>query len=335
MSYFRHPINSRTRQHAANHPHVTGNVDHPLSKPEKHSEGPERNTGSDSKSRQSAYEITKVVKSQQDQIEQCDAAKSGVLPEHPFRMYIVGASGSGKSNFMLNLLTRDEFYKDYFDSILIISPTAANLDDTYRVLKLEDEHFYPVEEEVLTTIMEIQESRIEEMGGKQHAPKTLVIMDDIVSYKKFTNSPMLLKFAVMSRHWGISLFILSQAYHRIPKSVRIQMTALVYFKGSNRELEVLYEDFAAPGASKKEFINTVAMATNKRYNFFFVDVNRPHENRYRQNLTIPLFQNENTQSPEFKINAQTDQSRFDGDSKGPDEEVHSRPQWRSGKRRRF
>ena len=202
---------------------------------------------------------------------QCPAAMQGVLPEHPFRMYIVDSSGSGKSNFMLNLMTKPQFYKDYFDSVLIISPTAAKLDDTYQVLELDEDHFFPVEEEVLTVIMEIQEARIEEMGGKQYAPKTLVIMDDIVSYKKFIASPMLLKFAVMSRHWGISLIILSQAYHRIPKSIRLQMTCLVYFKGSNRELEVLAEDFAAPGSSKREFMQTVAHATNERFNFFFVD----------------------------------------------------------------
>ena len=200
----------------------------------------------------SSFDITKIdVK--KEKIPQPKAAEEGILPEHPFRMYVVGASGSGKSNFILNLLTRENMYLDYFDSIIIISPTAAHLDPNYRVLNLPETNFFPPEERVLERVMEIQEKQVEE-GGKAESSKTLIVLDDIISYKQFCNSSILLKFAVMSRHWNISMIILSQAYHRIAKSIRLQMSCIIYFKGSNKELEVLTEDFGAPGTSKKEFM---------------------------------------------------------------------------------
>lgn len=236
------------------------------------------------------YEIKKIVSVDQD-LPQCKAARDKVLPAHPFRMYIVGASGSGKSNLVLNLLTRTNMYKDYFDDILVISPTAVHLDPNYRELDLPDENFFDPDTDVLERLMEIQEDNIEKVG-KLDSPKILLVLDDIISYKTFVNSPLLLKFAVMSRHWNISLMVLSQAYHRIPKSIRMQMTAIVFFKGSNKELEVLAEDFSAPGMSKHRFIEAICYATHKRYNFFFVDLHLPIDSgRYRKNLTEHLFTN--------------------------------------------
>ena len=230
------------------------------------------------------FDITKIdVK--KEKIPQPQAAKQGILPEHPFRMYVVGASGSGKSNFILNLLTRENMYKDYFDSIIVISPTAAHLDPNYKVLGLPETNFFAPDEKVLERVMEIQEKQVED-GGKTNSSKTLILLDDIISYKQFCNSSILLKFAVMSRHWNISMVVLSQAYHRIAKSIRLQMSCIIYFKGSNKELEVMTEDFGAPGTTKKQFMQLIQEATNERYSFFFIDLHRPIEKgRYRQNLT--------------------------------------------------
>lgn len=229
------------------------------------------------------YRIRKI-NMKEDKIPQPRGAQVGVLPRHPFRWLIVGSSGSGKSNFVANLLSREDMYKGYFDSVLIISPTALNLDPTYKALKLPAKNFYPCEEEVLERIMELQEEEVEEKKSKARARKVLVLLDDFISYREFTHSPILLKFAVMSRHWNISMMLLSQAYHRVPKSVRLQMSAITYFKGSNKEHRVLAEDFGAPGMSHKAFIEKIEEATSERFNFFFIDLHRPLESRYRKNL---------------------------------------------------
>lgn len=225
------------------------------------------------------------IKVKTNKIKQVASAKAGILPEHPFRMYIVGASGSGKTNFMLNLLIKPVMYRHYFDTVLVISPTARRLDASYQKLGLSEYNYYEPDEKVLERIQAIQEEAVESKG-KNKAPKVLLIMDDVVSYNEFLRSKTLLRFAVMSRHWNVSLIIMSQAYHRIPKSIRLQMTCVIYFKGSNKEQEVLAEDFGAPGLSKKQFIAKINYATEERFNFMFVDINRPlNMGRYRKNLT--------------------------------------------------
>ena len=112
-------------------------------------------------------------------IKQCQLAQAGILPTHCFRSYIVGASGSGKTNLMLNLLTRPGFYLNYFDRIFVISPTALSLDQSYKTLEKETKYkngedllFLPCEQEALQCILDVQ-------TNEKKKVKTLVILDDI------------------------------------------------------------------------------------------------------------------------------------------------------------
>jgi len=224
-------------------------------------------------------------------IKQCPLAEAGILMKHPFRAYIVGASGSGKTNLMLNLLTRPTFYLNYFDRIFVISPTALSLDESYKTLEKETKYkngedllFLPCEEEALQCILDVQTE-------EKKSAKVLVILDDIVSFKHFTHSNELLTFFVMGRHYNISIFLLSQAFHLIPKSVRLNMSAVIYFKGADVETESLVEQYCPAGYKKKQFKALVEHATEEPYSFLFIDLNTPMHGkipRYRKCLEFDL-----------------------------------------------
>ena len=77
----------------------------------------------------------KEIKLEKQKIKQSKLAEMDVLPKHPFRSYIVGASQSGKTNYMLNLMTRDGYYKSWFDAVCVLSPTALDLDKSYQELE--------------------------------------------------------------------------------------------------------------------------------------------------------------------------------------------------------
>lgn len=235
----------------------------------------------------SNYDITAIPTDKTD-VKQCPGAESGIIPKHPFRGYIIGASGSGKTNLLLNLMTRDEFYKGYFDSICVISPTANGLDQSYKVLEQANPqrvlYFNEPDVSILKRIEKVQKKEIKKKGLK-NAEKCLIIMDDCISYKKFMNSKILLKFAVMSRHFNVSIFLLSQAYHRVPKSIRLNMSCFYFFRGSQKECAVLCEDLCAPSYSNRKFTELINHATKNRYEFLKVDLNTPiEEGRYRKNL---------------------------------------------------
>ena len=86
----------------------------------------------------SKYDIVPIETSKNN-IPQKKASKDGVMPNYPFSCVISGRSGSGKTQLLLNMLTRKDLLGDYFHKILVFSPTAGELDDTYDSLKLPKE----------------------------------------------------------------------------------------------------------------------------------------------------------------------------------------------------
>lgn len=47
-----------------------------------------------------------------------------ILPQHEFSMLVVAPKGSGKTNFICNLIIKH--YKEYFHKILVCSPSVHN-----------------------------------------------------------------------------------------------------------------------------------------------------------------------------------------------------------------
>lgn len=54
------------------------------------------------------------------------------LPQHEFSMLIVAPKGSGKTNFVCNMLLKH--YKGYFNKVMVCSPTVDN-DEKWDVVK--------------------------------------------------------------------------------------------------------------------------------------------------------------------------------------------------------
>ena len=67
--------------------------------------------------------------------------QADIIPRHASAVIFNGKSGSGKSNLMINLLTRPHFYKGYFDLTFLFSPTA-NSDDLPQYLNLPKKRLF-------------------------------------------------------------------------------------------------------------------------------------------------------------------------------------------------
>lgn len=232
------------------------------------------------------------IKVEENKVPQCEGVNIGILPAHPARYYVVGGSGSGKTTLILNLLKRFYVNKDgssYWDKIYIFSATKIDLDPAYKVLNLDPFHFFGVQEdgiEALKLILKIQEDDIKE-NSLLKSKKCLIILDDFISSNKFVRS--LLQPFIASRKFNTSIMALSQAYHSLIKPCRLSVSCLIYFLGSNRELEKITQDYQMPGKSKKEFINLIMYATKEKFSFFFCDINRSIEDgRFRKNLMEKL-----------------------------------------------
>jgi len=216
--------------------------------------------------------------------------KQNIIPSHPFRALASGGSGSGKTMLILNLLKRKNFFKNYFDIIFLFSPTAGK-DQTQQLLNIPESNIQSDLDKKgvdhLKHIFDVQQREIEKNGiGK--SDKILIIFDDIISSEKFLNSATYKKVLIQGRHSNISSITLTQKFHAIPRTLRLQMTDIFFFPSSNSEVERLVDEFTPPGKSKKDFAKLVDVATKKQYNFLYINMKSPPDKRYRRNLDTYL-----------------------------------------------
>jgi hypothetical protein len=226
--------------------------------------------------------------------------EDGVIPHHPASVIINGHSGSGKSQLLVNLLSRPEFYgkrKDeakkgkpshYFDQIYMFSPTAGEQDDlcqhlqTYCDLKKSDIH-NEFDQELLLGILDKQAKEINEKGIHK-SRKVLLILDDIQSDKKFLRSKAIKRLFLMNRHFNTSTYLCGQSFNLTPRSCRLQANNIFIFPMGGSERKILIDEFTPPGLNKKEFGELVDYATHEQYNFLHINRKKPPRERFRKNL---------------------------------------------------
>jgi hypothetical protein len=209
---------------------------------------------------------------------------NGVICKHPASIIFNGKSGSGKSNLLLNLLTRPQFYKDYFDLIFFFSP-SCKCDDLPKYLDLPEKRMFDTfDEENIQGIFDTQKDIIKE-NGIANSPKILIIFDDVQSEQKFLRSKIILTAYIRNRHLNISTWLCGQSWTKLPRACRLQASGIYFFPGSQSEMDHMIEEYTPPNCNKKKFEQILKYATKDKHNFLFINNQQPFEDRYRKNMT--------------------------------------------------
>jgi hypothetical protein len=234
------------------------------------------------------------MKTNKANIKQRELMNLDIIPRHPSAVIFNGKSGSGKTQLMVNLLTRPQFYgrtkpsdpkSGYFDLIFLFSPTAEQ-DDLVRFLKLPKKRIITgFDTEKLDKILEVQDNLVKDRGVDK-APKILIIFEDIQSEQKFQKTKSFKRCYIQGRHISISTFLLGQSYTRTERMCRLQANNVFFFPSASSEVELISNEYAPPNCSKKEFMNLVKEVTSKQYNFLHINFRCPPNERFRENLDI-------------------------------------------------
>jgi len=149
----------------------------------------------------------------------------------PFRMCIVAPSGSGKTNFLLNLIKVFSQGKGTFADICIV--TRNKSEPLYEYLEGEHEQIQ-IKEGVHNT------PKLDDMD-KQY--NHLVVWDDLVLSKKLDYVE---EYYMRARKKNCSVVFLSQDYYGIPKFIRKNSSYLVILDlgGSKRETTAILNEWA-------------------------------------------------------------------------------------------
>jgi hypothetical protein len=211
----------------------------------------------------------------------------GILPKFPFSMMISGRSGSGKTNVLLNILTKDNMYNKYFHYTVVYSPTAGKYDDMYKILKLPEENFKnDFSAEDLNNLIESRKNLIAKKGIEWVVKnsRVLIILDDVIANRDFLNSPEALKMFALLRHYQVAIIVLMQSYNKLPRALRINSNATIVFPSTQSEVEVLLDEITPSGLSKKQFLKVIEYCTDGRYDFLYINNHAEPDKRIRKNF---------------------------------------------------
>jgi hypothetical protein len=215
----------------------------------------------------------------------------------PFRLLIVGKSQlSGKSNLLVNLLLRDEFYNQDFkaEDIYLVSPSATTDDKLIKFIKVKDipesnvmDNF---DEDVIAELYKMLEEDYEEAVKDKVKPSNKLLVLDDMSFggvlKRKTNG-ILSRIFSNGRHINLSILVTSQKYSSISTDARENASGGIFFNCSTKQLELIAMDHNY--ANKKQaFINTFRSVMEDRHSFFVVNYSNPKESRYMDSNFEPI-----------------------------------------------
>lgn len=203
----------------------------------------------------------------------------------PMRLIIVGASGSGKTNTLLNLLCRDEFYnKDlHGDNMYLISPSLRNdykIGQLVKFKKLDKGNcFSKYSDDLIEGIYEMLQDEYEEyIQDKKKPPMYSLVLDDC-GFNNFLKSSQSIKKAYMNgRHINLNTIILLQRFQDLSLGVRSNANGLILYNVSNKVLDSIEEEFNYSELNKQEFKTMFRDNVKSKHDFIVINfTNKPEE----------------------------------------------------------
>lgn len=189
----------------------------------------------------------------------------------PFRMIIVAPSGSGKTNFLINLLSLFSKNQGTFADICIL--TRNKDEPLYRWLEDETEGRISIKEGLHNA------PKLDDMDKKENH---LVIWDDLVLSKDLTSVE---NYYIRARKLNCSCIFLSQSYFKIPKNIRGNCNYMVILKLANqRDCNLILTEFGL-GVTKEQLLKIYEYATKEKFQPLLVDLDEEKEKRFRKGFT--------------------------------------------------
>ena len=209
------------------------------------------------------------------------------IPDHPYRILIIGGSGSGKTNLLLNLIENqpdiDKIYlyaKDPYESkyqYLINKRESVGINDFN-----DPKAFIDYSNDMQDVYKNIN------YYNPNKENKILIVFDDMIAdmiHNKKLNW-MVTELFIRGKKLNISLVFLTQSYFKVPNDVSLNTTHFLISKIPNRtELQQIAINHSSD-ISTKDFENIYRKCTVEPYSFFVNDTTLASNDplRFRKNL---------------------------------------------------
>ena len=195
------------------------------------------------------------------------------IPDHPYRILIIGGSGSGKTNTLLNLINN----QPDIDKIYLYAKDLYEPKYQFLINKREStglRHFNDPKAfiEYLNDMQDVYKSIDDYNPDKEN--KILIVFDDIIAdiiNNKKLNS-ITTELFIRGRKLNIFLVFITQSYFKVPKDIRINSTHYFIMKIPNKgELQQIAINHSS-NINTKYFVKIYNKFTDKPYSFLVNDI---------------------------------------------------------------
>ena len=209
------------------------------------------------------------------------------IPDHPYRILIIGGSGSGKTNALLNLINN----QPDIDKIYLYAKDSYETKYQYLINKREKvvlDHFDdPKAFMEYSNDMQDDYKNIEDYNPIKKL-KVLIVSDDMIADMINNNklNPAVTELFIRCRKLNISIVFITQSYFKVLKDVRLNSTHFIIMKISNkRELQQTALNHSSD-IDFKGFMKIYKKCTAEPYYFLVNDKTLPSDDtlRFRKNL---------------------------------------------------
>ena len=190
------------------------------------------------------------------------------IPDHPYRILIIGGSGSGKTNSILNFINN----QPDINKIYLYAKDPYEAKYQHLINKRERvgvDHFNDPKAfiEYSNYMQDIYKNIEDYNPGKKH--KVLIVFDDMIA--DMINNKKLnaveAELFIRGRKLNISIVCMTQCYFKVPKDVRLNSTHFFIMKIPNkRELQIASNHSA--NIDFKDFIKIYKKCTARPYSCF-------------------------------------------------------------------
>ena len=209
------------------------------------------------------------------------------IPDHPYRILIIGGSGSGKTNELLNLINN---HPD-IDKIYLHAKDPHEKKYQYLINKRKEvglNHFNDPKAfmEYSDDMQDVYKS-IEDYNPIKKR-KVLITFDDMIAdmINNDKLNPIVTELFIRGRKLNISIVYITQSYFKVPKDLRLNSTHFFIMKIPNkRELQQIALNHSSD-IDFKDFMNIYKKYTKESYSFLVNDTTLPSDDplRYSKNL---------------------------------------------------
>ena len=209
------------------------------------------------------------------------------IPDHPYRILIIGGSGSGKTNALLKLINN----QSDIDKIYLYAKNLYEPKYQFWINKRESiglQHFKDPKAFIeYSNDMHDVYKNIDDYNPDREN-KILIVFDDMIAdmiNNKKLNS-IVTELFIRGRKLNISLVFITQSYFKVPKDVRLNTTHFFIMKIPNkRELQQIAISHSSD-IDFKDFIKIYKKCTDEPYSFLVSDITLSSDDplRFRTNL---------------------------------------------------